>query len=106
MRRKSEIDRDMKASIHEMDLLVDESVKSEQGFDERQETLTTYIKALKKEKPYEETLKGQLDKRVAEVKKEVRILFDELEQETGVALRVVSSSQHFAFMPWRQLKSR
>ena len=87
MRTRKTIDRDIKVGINDLNLLVEESVKSEQDFESRQQNFEKHIEVLKKEKSYEETLAGQIDEFVVDTRKAIQIMLNRLAQTTGVELK-------------------
>lgn len=87
MRTKSAINMDMKVSVDDLNRLIEESVESEQDFEDRRKGLERHIKGLKAELSYEETPIGQIDNLVQETENKIKVLIDELEQTTGITLK-------------------
>lgn len=86
MRTKDEINKDLKTSMVDLNLLVEASIQNEQDFEEKRNNLEKYIKALDVEVSYENTLAGQIDEHVVDTRKEIQVFLDKLTQTTGVEL--------------------
>jgi hypothetical protein len=93
MRTKDEINKDLKTSMTALNLLIETSIESEQTFEEKRNDLEKHIKALDVERSYDDTLAGQVHTLTAVVMEKVDLLFNELEQKTGVRLTCRLESQ-------------
>lgn len=83
MRTRDEINRDLKTSIVDLNLLVEASVKNEQDFEERRNGFEDHIRALDMEVPFEDTLKGKIKELEDKKFKEITSMLDELAEVTG-----------------------
>ena len=84
MRTKDEINRDIKVSMTDLNLLVEKSLEDEQRFEEARKGIEDHIRALKIEKSYEETPAGQVDMLIVEAKRKIKAITNDLEHATGI----------------------
>ena len=89
MRTRDEISKDIAYRVNVLNELVEISIRDEQKNEKRRSEIKDEIKNLREEVSFDDTLAGFVHRFTQETTKKVDVLFDELEQKTGVDLVVV-----------------
>lgn len=86
MRTKAEIERQIKYTKSQLSEEIDSALEAEKNYEKETEQLNQELANLNKEIPYENTLAGQTDQLLKEVRGNIKKLLIDFEQKTGVEI--------------------